>query len=471
MIANREAFPSLLAPSDLVYNLADEKFLPELAETVTRKRKERLDSGSSSVQERKVIRSNSEERTVEDRQEADGAETKLLDHISASPDDEPPVIDDQYGSFYKSDSADKHSHAFEQSVDSERSSKEFFCFRQKYSKNDSSPSRSRIHEYILFPKRISPNRDPNAICGGFRGFRENFASDERDHERARCSERRSRTLAPRTRRGPRRQSKQKPDDRDSTKENDSERSNRSCSKKSESSTSSNVLKENSSIQRSSECPNPEEDGAQSPVVRSVSPTKKTPMIDLTMLHEQLGQNEPVPSVPTKLMGFPWDPETSRALDAEPVRDEYVTGYDNKDISNIRDQRRTLPDKCDDKTVEIAGAFVSVEPDERLNKIAKKLQFLKKKIAKCETEFEAAHGFRASQADKMGDEVLRKLYADVRRLKNEKKSIKAGPGESLSRPVPTQSVSGESLKNKPMTEIMTEIEKVQLIFLLIYLANC
>ncbi|XP_077291417.1 protein FAM13A [Arctopsyche grandis] len=543
MLANHDAFAARLTPTDLIYNLSDvEKYLPKLAddwsvETITRKRKERQDSGSSSAQERKVIRSNSEERTCALAQTTcDDNIRRVSSHEDFEKSKKPPtsraavplheqnydepqrssLIDNDYDAFYAKDASsgigEKYSHIFGQNIDNEHSSTDYFCLRQKYSKNDSSPSRSRIHEYILFPKRISPNRDPGAggTCStGSRSGWGGVLGDERDHERARCSERRSRARRP-----PRRQQKQKANDQDASKENDqnssADKSNSfvkkeivlpHSSKKSETITLSGEKLVKSDITQSKEsfeapvsqysfkerkenCKSNHvdkssphsstellelkkdhrlniRDRSQSPTAQSVSPVRKTPIIDLTMLHEQLGQNEPVPSVPTKLIGFPWDADARQTFrsnfDSEPLRDENVASYDNVDISKIRNQRRTLPDKRDVENVEdLINCSVS-EPDERLHKIAKKLQGLKKKITKCEVEFEISHGYRASQADKMNDELLSKLYVEVRRLKNERKCIKAGPGESLSRPVPTECTSGDSLKSKPMTDIMTDIE--------------
>lgn len=554
----RKPFANQLLPSDLIYNLSDvEKFLPKIeenanvedfcGETLTRKRKERQDSGSFSAHECKVTRSNSEERSVEvrivsednirrvsshedfekykkplGRNQAQSASS----HAQSSQDNHLPLrahnrLQTSSDSVHVKDInnsamiGEKFSRFSVQDLDNENSLEYYGNVRQKYSKNDSSPSRSSIHEYILFPKKISPNRDPNSfgraqLCEPAGAGEGAWEMESEAAEKARSSERRSRTR----RAPPRRQPKHLPGPTSgSLKENDlisnensSRKSKRSGVKNSNQRDSfSSIMHDSqnniSSVNQSrgnyeriydeedSKYFNPEReivqtknhfknaisknenakkmrDRSQSPGVHSQSPLRKTPFIDLKTLHQQLGNDAPVPSVPVKFSDFPNDSESFENLynfhdDSEPLLDDNIAGY-SKEISEIQNQKRILPDICDYGSIEALAGNLAIEPDERLNKISKKIQTLKKKIAKCEVDFELLHGFRASHADKMNDSTLRKMYAEMRKLKYEKKSIKKGPSESIVRAMPIISHDEQSLKTKPIADVVLEIERVRIL---------
>lgn len=552
----RKPFANQLLPSDLIYNLSDvEKFLPKIeenanvedfcGETLTRKRKERQDSGSFSAHECKVTRSNSEERSVEVRIVSEDnirrvsshedfekykkppgrtQEHSASSHMQSSEDNHLPLrahnrLETSSDSVHVKDInksamiGEKFSRFSVQDLDNENSLEYYGNVRQKYSKNDSSPSRSSIHEYILFPKKISPNRDPNAFgraqlgepvgTGGGVWEMESEAA-----EKVRSSERRSRTR----RAPPRRQSKHlsgltsgslKENDLMPGNENPSRKSKRSGKNSNQRDSSTSIMHDSqnniSSVNKSkgnyeriydeddSKHFNSEKeigqskhhlknstsknentkkicDRSQSPSVHSQSPLRKTPFIDLKTLHQQLGNDAPVPSVPIKFSDFPNDTESFENLynfhdDSEPLLDDNIAGY-SKEISEIQNQKRILPDKCDYGSIEALCGNLVIEPDERLSKISKKIQTLKKKIAKCEVDFEMLHGFRASHADKMNDSTLRKLYTEIRKLKYEKKNIKKGPGESILSAMPIISHDEQSLKTKPIADVVLEIERVR-----------
>lgn len=66
------------------------------------------------------------------------------------------------------------------------------------------------------------------------------------------------------------------------------------------------------------------------------------------------------------------------------------------------------------------------PEERLKQISRKLAGIKKRIAKYEETYETQNGYRMSQADKMGDRVLKKLYSEIQKLRKEKLRLKIDP---------------------------------------------
>ncbi|KAG5869884.1 hypothetical protein JTB14_013301 [Gonioctena quinquepunctata] len=62
-------------------------------------------------------------------------------------------------------------------------------------------------------------------------------------------------------------------------------------------------------------------------------------------------------------------------------------------------------------------------DEKLQKTAKKINSLKKKLKKYEADFEMKqHGYTSLHTDKLNDKNMKKLYADISKLKKEKKHL-------------------------------------------------
>jgi hypothetical protein len=66
------------------------------------------------------------------------------------------------------------------------------------------------------------------------------------------------------------------------------------------------------------------------------------------------------------------------------------------------------------------------PDERIRQINKRLTSLKKKISNYEESFENNYGYRPSHADKASDKNIKNYIAEIHRLRKEKSQIKADP---------------------------------------------
>lgn len=66
------------------------------------------------------------------------------------------------------------------------------------------------------------------------------------------------------------------------------------------------------------------------------------------------------------------------------------------------------------------------PDERIRQINKRLTSLKKKISNYEESFENNYGYRPSHADKANDKNIKNYIAEIHRLRKEKSQIKADP---------------------------------------------
>lgn len=73
---------------------------------------------------------------------------------------------------------------------------------------------------------------------------------------------------------------------------------------------------------------------------------------------------------------------------------------------------------------LSGVFQT--PDERIRQINKRLTSLKKKISNYEESFENNYGYRPSHADKANDKNIKNYIAEIHRMRKEKSQIKADP---------------------------------------------
>lgn len=73
---------------------------------------------------------------------------------------------------------------------------------------------------------------------------------------------------------------------------------------------------------------------------------------------------------------------------------------------------------------LSGVFQT--PDERIRQINKRLTSLKKKISNYEESFENNYGYRPSHADKANDKNIKNYLVEIHRMRKEKSQIKADP---------------------------------------------
>ncbi|XP_064071146.1 protein FAM13A-like isoform X1 [Vanessa tameamea] len=105
------------------------------------------------------------------------------------------------------------------------------------------------------------------------------------------------------------------------------------------------------------------------------------------------------------------------------------------------------------------------PDRRVEKISKKINSLKKNIAKYECDFEAQNGYTMTQSDRMTDVQLTRMYETLRNLQSEKRCIKADPVEYALKvqAAKLQKEKDDELdaalkSDKPMAEVVRDIEE-------------
>lgn len=97
---------------------------------------------------------------------------------------------------------------------------------------------------------------------------------------------------------------------------------------------------------------------------------------------------------------------------------YRSNFMNIDSIKPQKSRSPLP------AVATAGFFET--PDERIRHINKRLTSLKKKVSTYEESFEINYGYRLSHADKSSDKNIKHYIAEIHKLRKEKSQIKADP---------------------------------------------
>lgn len=101
------------------------------------------------------------------------------------------------------------------------------------------------------------------------------------------------------------------------------------------------------------------------------------------------------------------------------------------------------------------------PDERIRQINKRLTSLKKKISAYEESFETNYGYRPSHADKSSDKNIKNYIAEIHKLRKEKSQIKADPMTAMGyKNKFDDSISVEKKMSK-IKESLHDIEKVRL----------
>lgn len=150
--------------------------------------------------------------------------------------------------------------------------------------------------------------------------------------------------------------------------------------------------------------------------RSPSPTQTpvSPVLDLTTLHEQIDCSEPVLS------------HQSRHINENTETMPSLSIANNRLLSSPRNSiiatHRIYLDPDVQKMNSDLDQNIQNPVDERIQKLSKQINSLKKKIKKFEAEFEANHGFKPSHIDKTNDRNARKWYADLSKLKKDHKQL-------------------------------------------------
>lgn len=109
-----------------------------------------------------------------------------------------------------------------------------------------------------------------------------------------------------------------------------------------------------------------------------------------------------------------------------------------------------------KSTPLPSVFAT--PDEKLKQINKRLTALKKRVLTFEDTFEEANGFRPSHSIKQNDRYTKNAMAEIHKLRKEKQALKTDPMAAMGYKT-LQSGNGEC-KAQKMRITITEVEKVR-----------
>lgn len=150
--------------------------------------------------------------------------------------------------------------------------------------------------------------------------------------------------------------------------------------------------------------------------RSPSPTRTpvSPVLDLSTLHEQIDCSEPMLS------------HSSRQINENTETMPSLSVASNRLLSSPRNSiiatHRIYLDPDIPQMNSNLSQNLQNPVDERLQKLSKQINSLKKKIKKFESEFEINHGYKPSHLEKMSDKNVKKLYSDLSKLKKDQRQL-------------------------------------------------
>lgn len=110
-----------------------------------------------------------------------------------------------------------------------------------------------------------------------------------------------------------------------------------------------------------------------------------------------------------------------------------------------------------KSTPLPSVFAT--PDEKLKQINKRLTALKKRVLTFEDSFEEENGFRPSHSIKQNDRYMKNAMAEIHKLRKEKQALKTDPMAAMG--YKTLQSGGDSKVHKMRTTI-AEVEKVRTI---------
>ncbi|XP_031342366.1 protein FAM13A isoform X1 [Photinus pyralis] len=363
-----------------------------------RKRKERQESIGSISQERKVIRSNSEERPIEPIKNNDKKDMRRV--VS-------------HEDFQKAHPLQEH--------------------------ND-----TIVISLVEANDKYSP---PKSI------YVEGLVYDDYEHERRRWHERFAPAMAQRGRRlnhGRKYKSKHVSKHRinkdDFTKENGVVCTNNNDINRYETfETRKNNSDNNNQTELLTSNHQQEKDPSPSPVHTPVAST-----LDLTTLHQQIDSSEPMPS------------SSSQELTEQTETLPSLLVASNRLLSSPRNSimitNRIYLDPNVQQTKVSLGKDPKTPMEKKLKQLSKQINSLKRKIKNYDEEFQQTYGYKSSQADKMNDKNIRKLYTELNKFKREYKQLKGDTSSTTTTFTPDANVCTSPKPELNINDTLAEIEK-------------
>lgn len=146
--------------------------------------------------------------------------------------------------------------------------------------------------------------------------------------------------------------------------------------------------------------------------------------------------------------------------------KYISISDDNPVNEVADKKpyRNFMNAENVKTRDImqkshSPVGVYQTPDERIRQINKRLTSLKRKVTVYEETFEVNYGYRPSQADKTSDKHIKSYIAEIHRLRKEKSQIKADPISAMGYKNKFDDSLPSEKKLVKVKDTLVEIEKV------------
>lgn len=372
-----------------------------------RKRKDRQDSISSLTQDRKLVRSNSEEHVP-------SCQGEVIRRVASHEDFKKPSPLKEHNEKSEENSGGECLHPVKEETGNNQPRNEFASARNNL-----------IDVAALQVHRLSPNGDSN---------------DE--HERRRNSERFLKTKSPSGRKSPRKSRKSSP--RLHSERNENDRSS---------------YQQESSEPASSKADEVDESETKSQM-RSLYPWEN-PDDNGPVVCQRFAENtfDYVHHSITEFVKNDQDLVRFSSLPDEAVVNEVTIG---------KKPYRSFLNAEDIKTRDImqkshSPVGVYQTPDERIRQINKRLTSLKKKVSVYEERFEVNYGYRPSQADKTNDKHIKNYVAEIHKLRKEKSQIKADPITAMGYKNKFDDSMPAEKKLSKVRDTLVEIEKVSKLF--------
>lgn len=373
-----------------------------------RKRKDRHDSISSLTQDRKLVRSNSEEHVP-------SCQGEVIRRVASHED------------FKKKSPLKEHNEKNDENVGGE-DFKSLHPVKEEIANDQSSSGLTSAKTKLIdVPQpqvhRLSPNTD---------------SYDE--HEYRRNSERFLKTKSPSGRKSPRKPRKSSP--KYSERDENERKSTRSSHR--------HEKREQGSQSDEKE----EEMVTDSPTTRSFYPWEN--FDDKPVVCQRFAENtfDHVHHSSTKFIKHDHD-----LVKYISISDDITAGEmaDKKPYRSFMNAENVKTRDIMQKSHSPIGVFQT--PDERIRQINKRLTSLKKKVSVYEENFEENYGYRPSQADKTSDKHIKNYIAEIHRLRKEKNQIKADPIAAMGYKNKFDDSLPAEKKLAKVKDTLVEIEKV------------
>ncbi|KAJ6644566.1 Protein FAM13A [Pseudolycoriella hygida] len=417
-----------LPESEIIAHRFSSTYLPEVIDPlewqISRKRKERQDSTSSITQDRKLIRSNSEEYIP-------NVDYEVIRRV-CSHEEFKHVLQDR-----TNENVEHHECRDRKASNNEVQE----ILKEAHKRVETSPARSRTFDFS-HKHRISPLRDSR------HGYKNNDEVDG-ENERRRNSERFCKARAPPGRRS---QSSKKANKYLASKLRERDE---------------NVYKYDITV---SKC---ERRGFVSISRQTDEKLSKNDLVDETTA--LLEQNETThssntPKTKTTNESLPWEISSQ---DETPVVCPRFSGNTFDHVNQFRDSLSRSANAASNNGLKTLGNFTKVEnlktrelmqsipsvnllqpPDEKLKQINKRLIALKKRVENFEEIFQREHGYKPSHAEKMNDKYMKNAAAEIHKLRKEKQQIKSSSVSATG--VKVSQNNGK--KTDKLKDVLVEIEK-------------